>query len=143
MTTGNCFVLRHLKELLVQDRHIFGRRFVFAVRHFDADSGGWEEEHVCHRMRCHPLRTFDISSEDDDEPKSGKHDGAPRWRGANPKIGKVLPVLEYMMDRTVILSQLWGECRYCPKFPEKNVQNSKKCTKIKKKCTKIKKNVQN
>jgi hypothetical protein len=54
-----------------------------------------------------------------------------------------LPIGTFMMDRTVRMSQLWGECRYCPKFPEKNVQNSKKCTKIKKKCTKIKKNVQN
>ena len=44
-----------------------------------------------------------------------------------------------MMDRTVRMSQLWGECRYCPKFPEKNVQNSKKRTKIKKKMYKNKK----
>jgi hypothetical protein len=44
-----------------------------------------------------------------------------------------------MMDRTVRMSQLWGECRYCPKFPEKNVQNSKKCTKKKKKMYKNKK----
>ena len=47
-----------------------------------------------------------------------------------------------MMDRTVRMSQLWGECRYCPKFPEKNVQNSKKMYKNKKKMCKNKKNVQ-
>ena len=46
------------------------------------------------------------------------------------------------MDRTVRMSQLWGECRYCPKFPEKNVQNSKKMYKNKKKMCKNKKNVQ-
>lgn len=47
-----------------------------------------------------------------------------------------------MMDRTVRMSQLWGECRYCPKLPEKNVQNSKKKYKNKKKMCKNKKNVQ-
>jgi hypothetical protein len=40
------------------------------------------------------------------------------------------------------MSQLWGECRYCPKFPEKMSKIPKKCTKINKKCAKLKKNVQ-